>query len=129
MRFSIPPSTAPYVVWATEHITLLGLVGMGLLSWLLALKSWRAAQPRDSPSRMATATAALLALHVVGMVLIAPYRALVVDVGRRLGVRSGVAHRPEALLLGGATIAIGIVLLVWAANRLRVGLLRYRGTG
>ncbi|HKW02110.1 MAG TPA: hypothetical protein VJN96_19970 [Vicinamibacterales bacterium] len=36
----IPPAAAPYVLWATEHITWLGLAGVCLLCFLYALKSW-----------------------------------------------------------------------------------------
>lgn len=123
--FSIPPSAAPYVLWATEHITALGVAGICLLSVLLALRSWRAAQPRLNASRTPTYTMAALALHLTAIHFLTSYRALVVGLGRRLGVPATFAARPRALVVGAVAIAAAIVLLFvtanWTANRLRRG--------
>lgn len=120
--FSVAPSAAPYVLWATEHITALGVVGICLLSVLFALRSWRAAQPRVNAGRTPTYTMAALALHLTAIRFLTSYRTLVVGLGRRLGVPATFAARPRALVLGTVAIAAAIVLVFvaanWTANRL-----------
>jgi hypothetical protein len=114
---ALPPSIAPYALWATEHITLLGVAGVCLLSGLFAWRNWMSARRRDRSSRAITVAVAALMAHAAAIAFVAPYRDLVVDVGLRLAGGSDIADLPGALLVGALVIASGIVLLILAAQR------------